>query len=304
MKKRYIIIPLLLIILSIGGFTAYKFIEYRNSDKYKLEQLGYTENEIILINKKMKDKNYLLENEYNKNIIIFLNEKRFKEQNLESYLNYYKEKSDYSINEIVAIINIGADKDFYESATKTDLTKGNLILLNKFHYLDKNFIPENLVNISSSYSYEGNRIKKDVYEKLIEMFEDAKKDSIRLIVTSGYRSYESQEKLYKDYVIKQGQKWADMYAARAGFSEHQTGLALDIIEYGLNRDTFENSKGAKWLYDNAHKYGFIIRYKKDTIKITGYEYEPWHFRFVGEETASKVKKENLTYEEYYEYYLK
>jgi D-alanyl-D-alanine carboxypeptidase len=302
MKK--VMIFLVIILVGTLSFWGYKYIGYRNSETYKLKEIGYSETEINTLNKFLKSREYVLNNEYDKDILLFIDKKHFKEDKLETYLTYYKEKKETDINKIITIINIGLDKEFYKESKSANTSKENIMLVNKYNGLTKDFVPNDLVDINSTYAYAGHKIKKEVYEALIEMIEAAKKDNIKLIVTSGYRSYESQEKLYKDYVIKNGQEETDKYAAKPGFSEHQTGLALDIMEYGVKKEDFDNSKGALWLADNAYKYGFILRYKKDTVYITGYEYESWHYRYVGKDLAKKVYNSKLTYEEYYEYYLK
>lgn len=96
-----------------------------------------------------------------------------------------------------------------------------------------------------------------------------------------------------------GVKETDTYSARPNHSEHQTGLAMDLSTDGTLSEAFENTEQFKWLNENAHKYGYILRYKKDKVYMTGYTYEPWHYRYVGVEVATIIKNENLTFEEYY-----
>ena len=111
------------------------------------------------------------------------------------------------------------------------------------------------------------------------------------------------KKIYDEYKDLKGEEYADEYAARPDYSEHQSGLALDIITYGASGETFDTTDAFKWLQKNAHKYGFILRYPKDKEDITGYAYESWHYRYLGKDLATKVKKSGLTYDEYYAYYL-
>ena len=113
---------------------------------------------------------------------------------------------------------------------------------------------------------------------------------------SGFRSYENQVKLYQDYVIKDGKAGADRYSARPGYSEHQTGLAFDII--GTNGDLVTEPKAAQWLLDYAADYGFVVRYLKGKEKETGYMAEEWHLRYVGKE-AKEIAASGLSLEEYY-----
>lgn len=116
-----------------------------------------------------------------------------------------------------------------------------------------------------------------------------------LSIVSGYRSYSTQEATYNRFVNRDGQEKADTYSARPGHSEHQTGLAFDINYAG---DSFGSTPEAAWLAENCWKYGFIIRYPEGKENITGYKYEPWHIRYLGEENAKKVYESGLTLEEY------
>ena len=110
--------------------------------------------------------------------------------------------------------------------------------------------------------------------------------------------------MYNDYVKKNGFNWAEKWSARPGFSEHQTGLALDIVSKNSDFNNFEDTNEYKWLVNNSYKYGFILRYPSDNYHLTGYNFESWHFRYVGIEAATKMHDEGLTFEEYYEYYVK
>ena len=123
----------------------------------------------------------------------------------------------------------------------------------------------------------------------------AMKDGARLKITSGFRSYEYQEKIYNEYVKKFGEERTNTFSAKPGYSEHQSGLAIDICD---DSDSFIGTKEDIWLQKNAHKFGFIIRYPKGKNSITGYKYEPWHLRYVGIKHAKKIYEKKLTLEEY------
>ena len=112
---------------------------------------------------------------------------------------------------------------------------------------------------------------------------------------SGFRSYSRQQTLYNNYVARDGQALADTYSARPGHSEHQTGLAFDV---GKLDDNYGSTPAGIWLKENCHIYGFILRYPKGKESITGYQYEPWHIRYVGVEHATKIMNQNITLEEY------
>jgi D-alanyl-D-alanine carboxypeptidase len=123
----------------------------------------------------------------------------------------------------------------------------------------------------------------------------ALKDGLKLNIVSGFRSYEYQEKIYNEYVKEYGVEKTNTFSAKPGYSEHQSGLAVDICE---DSDNFIGTKEDKWLQENAHKFGFIIRYPKGKEHITGYKYEPWHIRYVGKEHARRIRDKNITLEEY------
>ena len=130
---------------------------------------------------------------------------------------------------------------------------------------------------------------------------EAQLEGIYINAFSTYRSYWSQDRLYNNYVYEYGSEKADTFSARAGFSEHQTGLAFDIggLDRGLwAKDDFRYTKEAKWLAENTYKYGFILRYPEGKEWITGYQYESWHFRYIGVEDSINFKDSNLTLEEY------
>ena len=130
---------------------------------------------------------------------------------------------------------------------------------------------------------------------LWEMIRDAESEGIKLWMTSGYRSWYDQQYIYNGYVSEDGQEAADRYSARPGHSEHQTGLAYDLND--LSHDFGDTPEG-KWVADNCHKYGFIVRYPKEKENITGYIYEPWHIRYIGVEKATEVYESGLCLEEF------
>ncbi len=219
------------------------------------------------------------------------------EENYERYLAYKKKHSNYSDDTIITYVNIGLDREFYTNMVDTDMSDGYLIICNKFHKLKKDYVP-NLVNLGSAYG--GGQLEKEAAEYFIKMSDAAKKEGISIRNVSGYRSYSTQNYLYNNYVSQDGVKNADRYSARPGTSEHQTGLATDINSVS---ESFEFTQAYKWLINNSYKYGFILRYPKEKEFITGYMYEPWHYRYVGEEVATFIHENDITYEEYYVTYI-
>ena len=215
----------------------------------------------------------------------------YKEEKKEEYLRY-KEENNLPLKESIIKVNIGLNNPFYTNTKKTK-EEGILTLVNKYNYVSRDYIPKDLINVN------GLKINKEAYESFLKMKEDMKKDDLSIRIISAYRDYNYQENLYNSYLKKEKQSIVDTYSARAGFSEHHTGLAIDVDNGKLNFDNFYLTKEFTWMQDNAHKYGFILRYPKDKEDITGYSYEPWHYRYVGKEIAEYIKKHNSTYEEYY-----
>lgn len=302
--KVIIGISIVVVVIAIYLFNT---IRYRMSDQYKLLKIGYDKTQVETILKRTGKDEKQLEKikslRFNKQIPNLLNQKYFLFKNLDRYLSYAHKNSDTDLKTVVAMVNVNRDYDFYTHTKKTDTSKKELMLVNKYHNLDKTYNPNDIVEISNQYAYAGNSIKKDVYSAYRSMWNAAKKDGNTLIVTSSYRDYKSQEEVWNELETQQGEEIADSRAARPGFSEHQTGLTLDIVTYNSINNDFDKTEEFKWLQKNAHKYGFILRYPEGKEDITGYSYESWHYRYVGEEVATKIHDLGITYDEYYAYYL-
>lgn len=179
---------------------------------------------------------------------------------------------------------IGTSSKGYKIEQKNGIYYVNGILIaNKTYSLPSSYNPGTLLN---SFMTNYNKMKND-----------ALNEGINLKIRSGFRSYNTQSSLYNNYVKRDGKTAADTYSARAGHSEHQTGLAADINSL---EQSFINTKEGKWLNDNCYKYGFIIRYPKGKESITGYMYEPWHIRYVGVDIATILYNNGnwLSLEEY------
>lgn len=182
------------------------------------------------------------------------------------------------------------------------------VVVNKERHLSSSYVPEDLVPLDdipkSLQNPEVNQLRKVAYDALKELFAVAKEEqSFDLYARSGYRSYNTQVSLYGSYVSNHGQEAADKFSAKPGQSEHQTGLAMDITCPSMNYQldtTFGDKDEGKWVSENAHKFGFIVRYPKGKEDITGYQYEPWHLRYVGLSLAKEIYENKLTLEEYFE----
>lgn len=231
------------------------------------------------------------------------NKERYEAMSEVLYEDNYTSQEEY-IRAIVELVNADMDTIDYEDYIDTDMSKGDMILVNKHNFLGSDYIPDNLVDIDTNYGR--GQLKEEILEDLYQMMDDCinSKDDMSLYVTSPYRSYETQDSLYNNYVYNYGQASADTFSARPGFSEHQTGLAIDIVAYaGQELSDFEYYEECAWLKSHASEYGFILRYPENKSDVTGYQYEPWHYRYVGKEVAEHYAKLDITYDEYYAFYL-
>ena len=162
-------------------------------------------------------------------------------------------------------------------------------------YIEGYLVVNKTYTLPSSY---GNGLTNATTEAFNKMQAAARAAGLNIYISSGFRSYSYQKTLYNNYVNRDGVTAADTYSARAGHSEHQSGLAFDV---NTINDSFANTEEGKWLNDNCYKYGFILRYPKGKSDETGYQYEPWHFRYVGVELAEKLYNNGnwITVEDYF-----
>lgn len=310
-RIRYDRIAFLLffVIVILGIAIGIKYLIYTNSYEYKFLNKGYDKDTTYYFLKfDDKKKEYLLSLDYNDYVINILKEKYFMWKNIDRYITYYNENKDKTLSDIIAIVNVHADSNWYdeEISKETDISLNEGLLVNKFNYLPKDYDDNlDIVSIKNWYAFGNDKkILKTVYDKFIEMYNAASNEGLKLVISSAYRSNKEQIDIYDNYEKRKDKEYADRYAARPGFSEHETGLALDIFTTKYpTTDTFENSEEYKWLLDNSYKYGFILRYPKDKEYLTGYAYESWHFRYLGVDLATKVHEEGITYDEYYAYYI-
>ncbi|WP_152656096.1 D-alanyl-D-alanine carboxypeptidase family protein [Oceanobacillus sp. CFH 90083] len=182
-----------------------------------------------------------------------------------------------------------------------------LALINKSFALPDDYIPEDLIVPDVPFPFTEDLPQKYMRENaahaLEELFAAAEEAELEMFAQSGYRSYDRQVDIFTANAAQHGEDHANTYSARPGESEHQTGLAMDITSAEVNLTLvteFGETEEGKWLAENAPKYGFIIRFPEGKEDITGYQYEPWHVRYVGEKTAKYITEQNITLEEYYE----
>ncbi len=268
-----------------------KYITY-----YSKNKKANLEDIIIIINSNYDLMNYPA----SKLLANLVSEKYYINENVARYLDYGNSHN-VSSKKIISIVNSKADLGFYNELVDSNLDADNLVLVNKFYHLSSNYTPSDLVTLTGQYNKgTNNKMRKEAADALMEMVDGAKLDNMTIYNMSSFRNYEYQNTLYNNYVKRDGKKAADIYSARPGYSEHQTGLCTDLNEIS---DKFDNTNEAKWLKENAYKYGFILRFPKDKEDITGYKYESWHYRYVGKKAAKIIHDDDITLEEYYAYYI-
>ncbi|NSL50611.1 M15 family metallopeptidase [Calidifontibacillus erzurumensis] len=209
------------------------------------------------------------------------------------------------------VIEQGSETIEVEQATEETKTpeKQNfdniLVLVNKQNSLPKDYVPSDLVAPNVPFSFTEDLPKRYMRREaalaLEQLFRAAQQENIELFAVSGYRSYDRQEAIFAANVAKKGEAAARLVSAEPGQSEHQTGLAMDVSSRSVGFDLIEEfgeTKEGIWLKNNAHKFGFIIRYPKGKEDITGYSYEPWHIRYVGKSVAKEIFENSFTFEEY------
>ena len=216
-------------------------------------------------------------------------------ENEDLYLNYLGKYE--TIREMMEIVNTRRYLSYFTDIRETDLSKDTLMLVNKYYSLPSDYEPDDLVQVESDYGK--GYIRQMAYEAFKQLHEDALKSGYNIRVVSAYRSYDYQAAVYAKYLRTDPVEVVDTYSARPGLSEHQTGLTADVSIPGCSIDDFYLTEASVWLKENCHRYGFIIRYPEDKPEITGYQWESWHIRYLGKDTATDVYQRGITFDEYY-----
>lgn len=200
----------------------------------------------------------------------------------------------------------GQSASFDKNRYSTDEPGSIWQIVNKSRALPADYVPADLivpdVRLRLATSEQQMKFRQVSEADLIAMFKAAKDDGVTLVFGSGYRSYALQKQFYDSYVARDGQAAADRYSARPGTSEHQTGLSFDVTSISGKchlEVCFEDLPEGQWVRDHAHEYGFIIRYPNGKENVTGYQYEPWHLRYVGRELSAEIHRTNQTLEEFF-----
>ncbi len=278
----------------------YREIEYQDNSYFintinNLIINGYTTSQINSIYKENSEDfvTYLVLNKV-EDIDKYIEVDIFKSDRISRYLTNKKD----SYKNTILYVNMDRDKAYFEEPNIIDKYSIDM-LVNKHNKLVSDYNPE-LVLLDKCSTGE-NYLTKEAKEAYDKMCNASKKEGLSLGVTSSYRSYKDQEETYNYYKKKNGEKYARDYVAVPGFSEHQTGLALDIKS--TYTSPFKTSKEYKWVINNAHKYGYILRYPENKEDLTGYGAESWHFRYVGTEIAKYIYENDITFEEYYALFI-
>ncbi|MCF0114261.1 MAG: M15 family metallopeptidase [Erysipelotrichaceae bacterium] len=191
----------------------------------------------------------------------------------------------------------------YENTIAADESNINM-LVNKTYHLTETYTPPEVVEVSVQFAATGVQLAKEAADALAAFGTKGQELGLRFYAASGYRDYYRQDSLYTSYIGSMGQEQADALSARPGFSEHQTGLTIDlaaIMAEGISE--FKDTQEYSWTKDNCMTYGFILRYPEGKSQITGYDFEPWHYRYLGTDLAQRVYDSGLTYDEFYQLYL-
>lgn len=190
------------------------------------------------------------------------------------------------------------------SVPEEDTCFNLLVIVNKTYSLPLEYIPPDLVNLRDngiSTTSKDSRLRSVATADLKNMMFAMDSAGISTIVLSAYRSFQDQDKLFEQYTSIYGLDKANTFSAQPGHSQHQLGLAVDFTTTEISNaldNSFANTKAGKWLHDNSYKYGFILSYPDGYDKSTGYEYEPWHYRYIGINYADDLVKKNIILESY------
>ena len=288
-KKNFVIfiICIFLIVLTIDKSLSF-IIKTINSPKKEIKETTIKKPKVNEENKEEKEFAKI------KNGIDYYNDS-YKDR----YIKYQEENPTLPLIQVIKDVNMNLDLTQYEDKIKAKNLNTVKILVNKYYYLEEDYVPENLKKLSTVYAISGMKLVEEAKEAFEEMSKDASEENLNIIAMSTYRSYSYQVNLYNRYKRTDGQEKADTYSGRPGHSEHQTGLAVDVYNKKENYTNFGNTKEFTWMMKHAYEYGFILRFPKDKEKETGYHYESWHYRYVGKEVATYIKEHEISFEEYY-----
>lgn len=313
--KRFLIYSVCILIITIFGIInisrAINEIKYQKSYEYRLLAKGYANEDVqkmLEVIPEAELEKILNEEEISELYPNIVKQKYFITKNYEKYIEYITKNKKTSYEDTIAIVNVNANKDWYTDIKDSNTDDGYLILVNRYNKLKEDYERADLEIVSLAYSY-GNygdtKLASIVYEEFIKMHNDINEElNVHLMINGSYESYKELETQYNNQKKYNSLKELDQKYFKPGHSEHQTGLALDInSQEHSTEQSFKTSEEYKWIKNNAHKYGFIIRYPEDKSYLTGYNKDSWHLRYIGTEAATQIYNEGITFEEYYAYYI-
>ena len=276
-------------------------ISYNFTDECKIYKLGYPIDEARALVSVLSDEqtdSLIARGEHDTIAYPIIMRRYFIPENFERYLTYHKQDTlGFTLDDIIAVVNVGDDLDRLEVARPCNTSMGYLMLVNGLHYLDKDYKPDSLESFHKACCYEEQKAISAVVKAFTAMQKSCQeKTKAHLMVNSAYRSHQDQIGTYNRNDKK--------YVALPGYSEHQTGLAIDVtsLEHP-EKWSFGKSTEGVWMRDHCHEYGFILRYPEKQARLLGYSYEPWHLRYVGIKAAKQIHEEDITFDEYYAFYI-
>ena len=204
----------------------------------------------------------------------------------------------YIILVILILLFFFPEDEFYQNIKIINNPNNLIVLVNKNNQLLRNYKPNDLEKINLEFANENKYLRKEAKIAFEKLAKDAKQLGYRIVAVSAYRDYDYQNELFNYYIKEKGLDYALECSAKPGHSEHQTGLAVDVEGENKDYDNFLDTKEFTWMKNNSYKYGFILRYPKGKEHITGFKFEPWHYRYVGIKIAKEIYEKNITLEEY------
>ena len=204
----------------------------------------------------------------------------------------------YIILVILILLFFFPEDEFYQNIKIINNPNNLIVLVNKNNQLLRNYKPNDLEKINLEFANENKYLRKEAKIAFEKLAKNAKQLGYRIVAVSAYRDYDYQNELFNYYVKEKGLDYALECSAKPGHSEHQTGLAVDVEGENKDYDNFLDTKEFTWMKNNSYKYGFILRYPKGKEHITGFKFEPWHYRYVGIKIAKEIYEKNITLEEY------
>ncbi len=290
---------------NIKNYVRIDYVEQKNLIKNinKLIKIGYNNSDINIILSHGTDESVT---EFTKRDKVNYLEEFFsldyaKLENYDRYEAYSDETGEDEIDTVIEV-NLNLDKEDYTDSVLVSEFSTDM-LVNKHRHLSEDFKPNDLVEASLDYASESDiYLSRLAYNAFKEMSDAASREGYGIVINSAYRSYQDQQDISDLYLRAYGQEYVDKYIAKPGYSEHQTGLAMDVGSRSVN--IFANSKEYGWMLENAYKYGFILRYSKRDENLTGFRFEAWHYRYVGKEIAKYCHDHNdMSLEEYFVIFL-